>query len=139
MLTRGLWTILWFTLVLVGCSPQDLDSISTETVEKVPAGWTLINFGAPWCPNCRKFEPELARLAKAQPNLLISYVDVDKRQSLEYQTSYRKYFRGRAIPYTVLVDSNGKSLQNWVGYLSYSELMADILAVERNQAKETRR
>ena len=139
MPTRGLWTILWLSLVLIGCSAQKSNSTSAEIVETVPAGWTLINFGAPWCGICRKLEPELAQLARAQPNLVISYVDVDNRQSLEYQTTYRKYFHGRAIPYTVLVDSNGKARKNWVGYLSYPELVADILAIERNQAKETRR
>ncbi len=142
MLNRAAWAVLATTLILVGCSsfgPELETGLKAPEVERIPPGWTLVTFGADWCPNCRKLEPELAKLSAVQPDLQVKSVDVEKRTSLEYQTTYRKYFHGRAIPYTVLVDSNGRARKNWVGYLHHSELMADILAVERNQAKETPR
>jgi hypothetical protein len=73
-------------------------------------------------------QPELARFESEQPNVTFQHVDLDQRSSAEFG-KYHGYFKGPAIPFTVLIDTSGKARKEWEGYHPYNELVADILAV----------
>lgn len=131
---RMKWSLLSLLLLLsLGCAP----SIPTVSDSRSLGGhWTLVNFGAPWCAVCRKLEPELALFEKEQPNVRYQHVNVEAKHTPEFKTYFPKYFHGRAIPFTVLIDSEGRARKDWSGYLSYREMVSDILEVETNMAKE---
>jgi thiol-disulfide isomerase/thioredoxin len=96
---------------------------------QIPEKWTLVNFGAPWCPVCKKLEPELAHFAAEQPNITYQHVDIDQKDSDIYKTYFPNYFEGRGIPFTVLIDSSGKAKKQWTGYLPYHQMVDEILAL----------
>ncbi len=130
----------WFSLSLLfflslGCAPSTPTSTMPDS-RLLGGHWTLVNFGAPWCAVCRKLEPELAHFEKEQPNVRYQHVNVEAKHTSEFKNYFSKYFHGRAIPFTVLIDSEGRARKDWSGYLTYQEIVSDILEVETNMAKE---
>lgn len=95
----------------------------------IPGKWTLVNFGAPWCPVCQQLQPELAYFPKEQPNVVYHHVDIDERKSDLFQRYFRDYFKGRSIPFTVLIDPSGRAVKQWTGFLPYEEMVGQIAEI----------
>ena len=132
--SRVIGSLLLLLFLSAGCTST---RVSLEEASPAVSGpWTLVNFGADWCPVCKKLEPELTRLEKQQPNIRYLHVDIEAKHSPEFKTYFSKYFRGRAIPLTVLVAPDGKPAKDWTGYLSAEELVSDILSIESSTTKE---
>ncbi len=51
-------------------------------------------------------------------------VDMDKKQSSTFQ-QYIKYFTGRSIPLTVVLDASGNPVHKMVGGRSYDQLVSE--------------
>ena len=124
--------------VVSGCGVTPSPVVATTTPRVVAAhtpapriggDWRLVSFGAEWCPECHRLAPELAFFAPEQPNVKVTKVDVDQRDSEPFQTYFKGYFKGRAIPFTVLLDPSGKARREWVGYIPYNTMVGDILAL----------
>ena len=139
--TAALAVLATLALLLPSCAPKaPQTSASPAAVAHTPAPvisgqWTLVSFGANWCPDCRRLAPELAYFPPEQPNVSYRHVDVDQRDSAEFKQYFHDYFKGRAIPFTVLIDSSGKARKQWIGYYPYNTLVGDILAVAAEPGK----
>lgn len=53
---------------------------------------------------------------------------MDERDAPEYLT-YKEYFKGRSIPFTVLIDDKGQAVKSWTGYISYADLVKSIKGI----------
>ena len=128
---------LTLTLLLVSCDQAPPIGSAPQTASPVPSAphtpaavipgkWTLVNFGAAWCPVCKQLEPELAYFPQEQPNVAYKHVDIDQRDSQLFKAFFPNYFKGRSIPLTVLIDPSGKAVKTWTGYLSYEDMVGQI-------------
>jgi thioredoxin 1 len=80
----------------------------------------LVDFGAKWCPPCKKMAPELDSLAKAQAaHLVLLPIDVDEHQALAEAKKVE------ALPVLQLY-KNGKMVWEHHGYLPPARLSAAI-------------
>ena len=61
---------------------------------------------------------------------------MDERDSDAFKT-YREYFKGRSIPFTVLIDTSGKARKEWVGFVPYNQMVNEILALADGQRERT--
>lgn len=108
----------------------------------------LLNFWASWCPPCRKELPDFVRLYDKYKDrgFMVVGVGIDKRQDLvdfmdqmgvEYpvmvaQTegidlSQRYGDHLGALPYSVIIDRDGKIVETHVKSLSYDQVEQSIL------------
>lgn len=62
---------------------------------------------------------------------------MDQRDSPEHK-KFLEYFKGRTIPFTVLIDPAGKARKEWTGYLPYGQFVSEILAVEPDQKSKAK-
>lgn len=105
--------------------------VSASRAPLVTGDWTLVNFGADWCPACRQLKPELDVFGFEQPYVKLVLVDIDARSSESFQTYYRRYFQGQSIPFTVAVDASGKAVKSWTGYVPYQDIVRDIISMKQ--------
>ena len=49
-----------------------------EQKVKGTSGLVVVDFGAPWCPDCRRLSAGLPGLAQKNPDVLFLCIDVDK-------------------------------------------------------------
>ena len=75
-------------------------------------------------------EPGLTRFESEQPNVKYVHVNIDERESETNKPLFEKYFKGEAIPYTVLVNDKGEAVSNWTGLETYDNLVASIQKLE---------
>lgn len=59
---------------------------------------------------------------------------MDEKDAPEYKTYTSTYFEGRAIPYTVLIDSAGEVKKTWVGISTYQQMVDDILPLAKESS-----
>ncbi len=118
----------------------------TLSLEKLVEGQvTLINFWATYCVPCRKEMKQLNRIHKtyADQNVLVIGVSIDdsrtvgrvnsmvKSQKLEYtilldaEQKLYKNFNTSAMPFSILVDAQGKILWEHTGYLPGDEVQME--------------
>lgn len=76
---------------------------------------------------------ELALFESEQPSVQLVYVDVDRADSEPYKRHFRSRYRGRTLPFTVLVSSSGEAVRSWTGYFPYSTMARDILTLEATE------
>lgn len=81
----------------------------------------MVEFGAEWCPPCKKMKPIIADLEKQYGGKVdIVYVDVDKYPELaeKYNIS--------AIPVQVFYNKQGKQLERHEGFYSKEEIVSQL-------------
>ena len=59
--------------------PQMTDEQFTAATGK---GWVLVDFGAPWCPPCRKMEPVLTAFQAKHPDVKLVKIDAGEQTEL---------------------------------------------------------
>lgn len=116
-------------------------------------GKTLVlNFWATWCPPCVEEMPELVQLQKEvqSNNVQILGIGIDspsniKAFSEKHHISYPLFSTGMegselsrrfgnqagGLPFTVLIDENGKVQKAYLGRLNIKQLHEDILKVSK--------
>jgi peroxiredoxin len=119
----------------------------THSLNKLVEGQvTLINFWATYCVPCRKEMKHLNRISEtyADQNVQVIGISIDdsrtvgrvksmvKSQKLEYtilldtEQKLYKNFNTTAMPFSILVDANGKILWEHTGYLPGDEAQMEI-------------
>ncbi len=119
----------------------------TQSLEKLTEGRiTLINFWATYCVPCRKEMKHLNRLNKtySDSNVQVLGISIDdsrtvgrvksmvKSQKLKYailldtEQKLYKNFNTTAMPFSILVDAQGKILWEHTGYLPGDETQMEI-------------
>lgn len=119
------WLFLPLAFLLVGCTmdeakttkdapPVKLATASTweDDVLKSPDP-VLVDFGADYCPPCRKLEPVIASLGK---DFQVRKVDVEKEGELAH------HYRIRTLP-TLIIFDKGKEVSRF-GYTDERTLRA---------------
>jgi thiol-disulfide isomerase/thioredoxin len=105
----------------------------------------LVNFWAPWCAPCVQEMPELSALAARSPKLQIIGIGIDSPANIgefadKFKISYPLYVAGMSgtdlarqfgndaggLPYTVLIDADGKVRKTYLGRLKFEQLRADL-------------
>ena len=107
----------------------------------------LVNFWATWCPPCVEEMPELVDLQNSSEikNLQIVGIGVDSPSNIQqftkkYQISYPILMAGMegteiaralgnqagGLPFTVLLDSEGRVRQTYLGRLNMKQVKADL-------------
>ena len=107
----------------------------------------LVNFWATWCPPCVEEMPELVELQNSSEvkNLQIVGIGVDSPSNIQqftkkYQISYPILMAGMegteiaralgnqagGLPFTVLLDSEGRVRQTYLGRLNMNQVKADL-------------
>ena len=78
-----------------------------------------MNFGASWCPPCRKMEPVLAELKTENPNVGILNIDAGKEQEL------MKAYSVKQIP-TYILYKNGEEVWRTSGETKKSVISSKL-------------
>jgi thiol-disulfide isomerase/thioredoxin len=107
----------------------------------------LVNFWATWCPPCVEEMPELVELQNSSEvkNLQIVGIGVDSPSNIQqftkkFQISYPILVAGMegteiaralgnqagGLPFTVLLDSEGRVRQTYLGRLNMNQVKADL-------------
>jgi nucleoredoxin len=121
-------------------APHARDLVVLEGGKLVPfnsdkflqAPYTILYFGAGWCPDCRKFSPQLMNAYDRQPTsgkhfeVLMLSRDKTAEAMLQFMRSekmkwpalafgadaaardFDRYYSGHGIPYLTVIDSSGK-------------------------------
>jgi len=110
-----------------------------------PAGWSesfaaaeqeargqgkplLIDFGAEWCPACRRMTAEVLsspRLAGALADFVLVRVDVDEHPDLASR------YGVTALPTFVVTDAGGRELHRFEGYRDVDRFLAEVQTARR--------
>jgi thiol-disulfide isomerase/thioredoxin len=104
--------ILIFGLLYMVSSQQgrggDISLISTKG-ERVnvaehlsPGKYTVIDFYADWCANCKKVTPYLEQLARARPDVALRKVNI-----VDWDTPVVAQYRVTYLPYLQMYDPDG--------------------------------
>jgi thiol-disulfide isomerase/thioredoxin len=85
---------------------------------------TLVVFGASWCPTTADMRPTVSEIEQSQI-VHVVYVDVEAVESPAYQ-EFDYLFEGDKIPYFVLLGPDGNKLHSFMGFHTYSEMLATL-------------
>jgi cytochrome c biogenesis protein CcmG, thiol:disulfide interchange protein DsbE len=145
---KKLLTICCIFLLAAFSFPQEnnfkvntLNNIEIETSELYSRGPLLINFWALWCEPCKVEMKHLQKIFEdyEKKGLTILGINQDSPRSVSKVKSYvssqkisfpvvldpnyqlLQKFNGQSIPYSLLLDSNGKIVYKNVGYLPGDE------------------
>jgi thiol-disulfide isomerase/thioredoxin len=129
---------------------------STGTVQPL-SKWKgkalLVNFWAPWCAPCVEEMPELTALQiKLAPDVQILGIGIDSAANIaefaaKYKIAYPLYVAGiegtelirkfgnqaGGLPFTVLIDQNGKIKKTYLGRLKMAEIQHDLDLLQGNR------
>ena len=83
---------------------------------------TLVIFGASWCPTTASMRPTISEIERSQI-VRVVYVDVEAMDSSSYQ-EFDYLFAGDKIPYFVLLDGHGTKIHSFMGFQTYSDMLA---------------
>lgn len=82
---------------------------------------TLVFFGASWCGACKASKPALSQFESTHSAFNVVRVDMERKGSAEFK-KYGKFFKGRAIPFWAVLNSDGESVHSFVGGQTYDSL-----------------
>lgn len=88
----------------------------------------LIDFGADWCPACRRMTAEVLsspRLTGALADFVLVRVDVDENPDLASR------YGVTALPTFVATDAGGRELHRFEGYRGVDEFLAEVQAARQ--------
>lgn len=100
---------------------------SDPTRVKLNSGkYQFFEFFAFWCGACQALAPEIQNLEeKYGGDIIFTYLDIDDPAN-EY---FKKELRFQKEPHFILVDGEGKRQKEWVGFVSYQELVEIFEAI----------
>ena len=120
---------------------KDLQNRNVSSTDLTRGKITLINFWASYCVPCRKEMPELSRIhnSYADQNVQVIGVSIDdtrtvgrvksvvRQLQVDYPVVYDmeqklyKHFNTKAMPFSILVDAQGRILWEHTGYIPGDE------------------
>ena len=138
---------LLLAVVLAACSPPGA-APGTLQLDRLQGRWVVINYWAQWCKPCIKEIPELNRLARQDPRLVVLGVNFDGATGAELErqvTALGIAFpllledpapalgieRPAALPTTVIVNPEGVIRSTLVGPQTEDSLLAATLGADR--------
>lgn len=110
----------------------------------------VVNFWATWCPPCVEEMPELVDLQKemASRNIQVVGIGIDSASNIvefsqKHKIDYPLYIAGTngtelskqlgnqigALPFTVLIDADGRIEKTYLGRLKFDRLRQDLLSL----------
>jgi rhodanese-related sulfurtransferase len=107
-------------LPLEGASSRRQMTKEEYTASTQTAGTVLVDFGADWCPPCKKMEPILAEVQKEKAGAF-SFVKVDGG----IDTDVMKAQKVEALP-VFIIYKNGKEVWRKEGIVSKEELLRNL-------------
>ena len=81
-------------------------------------------------------EPGLTRFESEQPKVKYVHVNIDEKDKPGNKELFDTYFKGEAIPYTVLVGEDKSAKANWTGLKTYEDLVSEISKLESGSNPE---
>jgi thiol-disulfide isomerase/thioredoxin len=128
----------------------------TQTLANYQGKMLLVNFWATWCAPCVKEMPELSALQKEMQSkgVQIVGIGIDSPSNIKeflqkYEVSYPVMVAGMegtdlsrqlgnksgALPFTLLIDRQGKVAKTYLGRLKMEELHTDITKLSSEKSK----
>lgn len=102
-------------------TPAPTDSVGPSTLTFDPSKVYIVEFWATWCQSCREAMPALAKLQRANKDLVILAVASSERKPAkdaadERLEGVRRYVSGRpeSFPYAVVFDGSRAIANNWI-------------------------
>jgi len=78
----------------------------------------LVEFGAEWCPPCKRMVPILRELTSEYAGtFLVESIDVDEHKDLAKKEGIK------SIPTFIFYDASGRELHRQVGFMSKSQIL----------------
>lgn len=93
------------------------DSFVADVLES--SSPVLVDFGAAWCPPCRRLRPVLERIAAERDDLRIVHLDTDREQRTAAQHQIL------SAP-TLILFRGGAPVLRLAGYRPYGRLIAEL-------------
>ena len=99
----------------------------------------ILNFWATWCAPCRREMPSLEKLTHKHPEIKVYAINMEKPNKLKAQDFFKfigvlsldiyfdpklelvKQFKMRGLPTSILIDKNGKNLEELVGEIDFTD------------------
>lgn len=97
----------------------DLSSTDVDELIAAATSPVVAVFGTDWCPPCHTYEPVVAEVAAAHPELVVRKVDVDRLADLVVCWSV-------ASAPTTLVFVDGELRDRWVGARSRAAVLEGL-------------
>ena len=122
---RLLLSTVFLFLLLAMTALAELPSANAKIISQSLASGkpTLVDFGAPTCPSCRKLAPLLEALAtEYQDKANVLFVDV-----YEEKSTARKY-RIQMIPTQIFFNAKGQEVKRHIGGMEKDEIMKELQA-----------
>jgi len=107
----------WKAANLPTVAEAPVKEMSTESFQRAVASqaWVLVDVGAPWCPPCRKMEPDLQAFLKQHPQ--IERVNVDGGNDKQVMQA----LNSNVLP-TLVLYHQGKEVWRKAGIATQQEL-----------------
>ena len=89
---------------------------------KETQGLVVVDFGAPWCPDCRRLEAGLPKLAAANPDVLFLCINVDKVTDARQEFNIQhipdvRFYRGNLNHMGQIVEGSAAQVQEQINKL----------------------
>lgn len=105
---------LFFLLFTFGCGFKYEYHHNSKVMKKI----VVYDFGAPWCPPCRSFEPIFENWKSKYEKDNVFFMKVNTEEDKELATK----FKISSLP-TVLITYDGVEVKRWVGPPKESEFV----------------